>query len=144
MMVAECYTGIHCTGRRGEPCGMYMISLKMDSRLSCFRTVDGFIRASDGNWRPSSVGGGDNFVHVENLAAKLETGTDPLMVFPNVALRQGKTDHYMGFEYSGESRVFLSVVFAGCSAVPAPSCDSPARHPTGSWGLIVCLLPAAS
>ena len=55
------------------------------------------------------MGGGDNFVLVENLAAKLETRTDPLMVSPNVALRRGKTDAYMGFEYSGESRLFLSV-----------------------------------
>ena len=56
------------------------------------------------------MGGGDNFVLVENLAAKLETRTDPLMVSPNVALRRGKTDAYMGFEYSGESRLFLSVM----------------------------------
>ena len=35
------------------------------------RMIDGFIRASNGNWRPSSVGGGDNFVHVENLDKKL-------------------------------------------------------------------------
>ena len=56
------------------------------------------------------MGGGDNFVHVENLAAKLETRTDPLMVSPNVALRRGKTDACMGFEYSGESRLFLSAV----------------------------------
>ena len=55
------------------------------------------------------MGGGDNFVLVENLAARLETRTDPLMVSPNVALRRGKTDAYMGFEYSGESRLFLSV-----------------------------------
>ena len=58
------------------------------------------------------MGGGDNFVLVENLAAKLETRTDPLMVSPNVALRRGKTDAYMGFEYSGESRLFLSVAWA--------------------------------
>ena len=55
------------------------------------------------------MGGGDNFVHVENLAAKLETRADPLMVSRNVALRRGKTDAYNDFEYSGESRVFLSV-----------------------------------
>ena len=72
--------------------------------------IDGFIRASKGNWRPSSAGGGDNFVHVENLAAKLEARTDPLMVSPNVALRRANTGDYMGFEYSGESRVFLSVL----------------------------------
>ena len=49
--------------------------------------IDGFIRASSGYRRPYSVGGGDNFVHVEHLVAKLETRTDPLMVSPNAALR---------------------------------------------------------
>ena len=60
------------------------------------------------------MGGGDNFVLVENLAAKLETRTDPLMVSPNVALRRGKTDAYMGFENSGESPLFLSVGVPQC------------------------------
>ena len=42
--------------------------------------IDGFIRASNGNWRPASVGGGNNFVHVENenLAAKLRPVQTPL------------------------------------------------------------------
>ena len=93
-MVVGYRAGVHWTRRRGEPWGMHMISLKTGLRLSCLRTIDGFIRASNGNWRPSSVGGGDNFVYVENLATKLVTRTDPLMVSPIVALRRGKNDAY--------------------------------------------------
>ena len=70
----------HCTRWRGESWEMYeyVISTRIVLRLCRLRAIDGFIRASNENWGPSCVGGEDKFVLVENLAAKLETRTDPL------------------------------------------------------------------
>ena len=43
------------------------------------RMFDGLIRAFNGNWRPSSVGGGDSFVHIENLGQKLRPMKTPFL-----------------------------------------------------------------
>ena len=61
------------------PINVFALMFSVITSLSSLRMIDGFLRASNRHWRSSiSVGGGDNFVHIENLDPKLRPIQTPL------------------------------------------------------------------